>query len=186
MMRTVHAYHVIPSIPERLMALQDLAFNLRWTWDHETIALFRRLDRELWETAGHNPVRMLGTIDQRRLREVEQDESFLVHMDRVHLCLELYMTEPAWFQRAYPEFKDLRIGYFSAEFGLTECLPIYGGGLGILAGDHLKSGSELGVPLVAGSRSATPRTISTTCPCAPPTGRTGRRWSWRWTCRVGR
>lgn len=148
MTRNIHTYYVIPSIPERLMGLQDLAFNLRWTWDHETIALFRRLDRDLWETTGHNPVLMLGTIDQRRLREAEQDESFLAHLDRVHLYLELYMTEPAWFQRAYPEFKNMRIGYFSAEFGLTECLPIYGGGLGILAGDHLKSASELGLPLV--------------------------------------
>ena len=147
-MKNVHTYHVVPSIPERLMNLKDLAFNLRWAWDHETIALFRRLDRDLWEATGHNPVLMLGTIEQSRLREAEGDESFLAHLERVHKDYERYMTEPAWFQKAYPEFKDLRIAYFSAEFGLTECLPIYSGGLGILAGDHLKSASELGLPLV--------------------------------------
>ena len=147
-MKNVHTYHVVPSIPERLMNLKDLAFNLRWAWDHETIALFRRLDRDLWEATGHNPVLMLGTIEQSRLREAEGDESFLAHLERVHKDYERYMTEPAWFQKAYPEYKDLRIAYFSAEFGLTECLPIYSGGLGILAGDHLKSASELGLPLV--------------------------------------
>ena len=87
-MPKIHAYHVIPSLPKRISCLSDLAYNLRWSWDPSTLELFRRLDRDLWETTGHNPALMLGTIDQRRLLEVEKDEAFLVYMDRVYQDLQ--------------------------------------------------------------------------------------------------
>jgi starch phosphorylase len=147
-MPKIHAYHIIPSIPERLLCLVDLAYNLRWAWDHETIELFRRLDRDLWETSGHNPVLMLGTIDQGRLTKLAKDEAFLAHMDRVYRDFTEYLKEPGWFARACSEGQQTQVAYFSAEFGLTECVPIYAGGLGFLAGDHLKSASNLGIPLV--------------------------------------
>jgi starch phosphorylase len=121
--------------------------NLRWSWDHPTIELFRRLDPDLWEQTNHNPWLMLGRIDQRRLLEVEMDEAFLAHMDRVWDNLHDYLQGAGWFRRAHPEAVGVRIAYFSAEFGLTECIPNYAGGLGILAGDHLKSASDLGLPL---------------------------------------
>ena len=148
-MRPVKTFHVQPALPERLRPLEDLAYNLRWSWDHETISLFRRLDRDLWEESGHNPVLMLGSIAQERLREVAQDEAFLAHMDRVAADLSEYVAgATTWYQKAYGPPSRPLVAYFSMEFGLTESLPIYSGGLGILAGDHLKSASELGIPLV--------------------------------------
>jgi starch phosphorylase len=150
-MPTVHAFHVVPALPESLNGLRALAYDLHWAWDHDTIECFRRLDRNLWEQSGHNPVRMLGTIAQERLREAVQDETFLAHMDRVCRSEELYTRAAnTWFRRVHAEAlaQNIRIAYFSMEFGITECLPIYSGGLGVLAGDHLKSSSDLDVPLV--------------------------------------
>jgi starch phosphorylase len=148
-MRPVKTFHVKPALPERLAALEEVAYNLRWSWDHETISLFRRLDRDLWEESGHNPVLMLGSIRQERLQEAAQDEAFLAHMDRVAAALGEYVAGAGtWHQRRYGAWATPEVAYFSMEFGLTESLPIYSGGLGILAGDHLKSASELGLPLV--------------------------------------
>jgi glycogen phosphorylase len=147
----VHAFHVVPALPESLDRLRALAYNLRWSWDHETIELFRRLDRDLWETSGHNPIRMLGTISQDRLRDLAADDAFLADVDRAHYSLETYLRAGStWYKRNYAAKlpPETRIAYFSMEFGLTECLPIYSGGLGVLAGDHLKSASDLGLPLV--------------------------------------
>jgi starch phosphorylase len=142
-------FHVRPSIPARLGALADLAYNLRWSWDHETIGLFRRLDRDLWETSGHNPVLMLGGVTQERMQEAEQDDAFLAHLDRVADRLREYMgAAGTWHRRKFGPSSTPLIAYFSMEFGLTECIQIYSGGLGVLAGDHLKSASELGIPLV--------------------------------------
>jgi starch phosphorylase len=131
-----------------LQALNELSLNLRWAWDHPTIELFRRLDPDLWEETGHNPRLMLGKINQTRLAELESDETFLAQMDRVGENLLEYLAGTGWFLRVHPDATDLVIAYFSAEFGLTESIPIYAGGLGILAGDHLKSASDLGLPLV--------------------------------------
>lgn len=147
-MPRVIKYHVSPCLPARLKCLHEIALNLRWTWDHPTIELFRTVDQELWESCGHNPMLMLGRIDQRRLAQLEYDEAFLAQMDRVSANLDDYLGTVGWFIRAHPEATGLVVAYFSAEFGLTECLPNYAGGLGILAGDHLKSASDLGLPLV--------------------------------------
>lgn len=112
--------------------------------------MFRRLDRELWETSKHNPVLMLGTIEQPKLMEAANDEAFLAHLRRVETDLDAYLSErPHWFRKqggARPDDPP-EIAYFSAEFGITECLSIFAGGLGMLAGDHLKSASDLGLPL---------------------------------------
>ncbi len=157
-MRPSHTFRVIPSLPPRLERLRDLAHNLWWTWNHEAIGLFRRLDRDLWETSGHNPVLMLGTIRQERLEQVAEDDGFLAHCDRVHREFDRYLkSKGTWYHKTYgkaaegqaPGVSEHRIAYFSAEFGLTESLGIYAGGLGILAGDHLKSATDLGLPLIA-------------------------------------
>jgi glycogen phosphorylase len=150
-MPTVHAFHVVPDLPKALEGLQTVAYNLRWAWNHDAIELFRRLDRDLWEQSGHNPVRMLGSIAQDRLRDAALDETFLAHLDRVLRSNETYLQATnSWFRRKQAESKEkeFRIAYFSMEFGLTECLPIYSGGLGVLAGDHLKSASDLDLPLI--------------------------------------
>jgi len=147
-MRTIRKFTVIPSLPGRLEPLRKLAYNLYWCWSHEAINLFQRLDRDLWETTGHNPVRVLGSIRQQRLDEVAEDEGFLSHMARVVTQFEQYHGSSGWFDKAHPD-DTTRIAYFSAEYGLTEGLPIYSGGLGLLSGDHIKSSSDLGLPLVA-------------------------------------
>jgi starch phosphorylase len=126
----------------------EIAHNLRWSWDHAAIELFRRLDRDLWETSGHNPVLMLGTVDQSALETAASDDSFLAHMRGVAETLKFYVSgEGNWYGRDHGN-NDLLVAYFSAEFGITECLSIFAGGLGVLAGDHLKAASDLGLPLV--------------------------------------
>ncbi|HEX2960474.1 MAG TPA: alpha-glucan family phosphorylase [Ignavibacteriales bacterium] len=145
----IGTFNVIPSLPQNLERLRELAYNLYWTWSQDAFELFRRLDRELWDSTGHNPVMMLGKISQDRLLEVANDDGFIAHMNRAYDNLKSYLSSPTWFQKNFKSNGTKPyIAYFSAEFGLTECLQIYSGGLGILAGDHLKSASELGLPLV--------------------------------------
>jgi starch phosphorylase len=148
-MKPIRTFTVIPSLPAALERLRELAYNLRWAWDHATIELFRRLDSDLWETTGHNPVLMLGTIDQARLEEAAKDEGFLAHLAGVCQSFDDYLAgQNTWFRRSHGPADGPLVAYFSAEFGLTECLSIFAGGLGVLAGDHLKSASDLGVPFV--------------------------------------
>lgn len=148
-MKPVCTFNVIPSLPPAIEALREIAYNVRWAWNHEAIELFRRLDRDLWESSGHNPVLMLGSIEQSKLAAAATDAAFIAHMHRVRAELhDAITTDTLWFRRTFPHAEDLLVAYFSAEFGITECLSIFAGGLGILAGDHLKSSSDLGVPLV--------------------------------------
>ena len=167
-MKPIRIFNVSPSLPTKLEPLRQLAYNLHWDWNAETANLFRRLDRELWESSRYNPILLLGTISQERLREAAEDEGFLAQMHRAARQLEEYLTERTWY-RKHRNIKGNNSGstaeglaepptsastsqdcyaYFSAEFGLTVALPIYSGGLGVLAGDHLKSASDLGLPLV--------------------------------------
>jgi starch phosphorylase len=152
-MQPIRTFNVSPSLPPRLEPLRKLAYNLHWDWNVETKDLFRRLDPDLWESSRHNPVLMLGTISQGRLTEVVEDEGFLAQMDRAARQLEDYLQERTWYQKQRTSHSSEEKGkecyaYFSAEFGLVDCLPVYSGGLGVLAGDHLKSASDLGLPLV--------------------------------------
>jgi starch phosphorylase len=116
------------------------------------IELFRRLDRNLWETTRHNPVLMLGTIEQQRLEQAAEDDAFLAHMEAILQRFDRYMQrregKNGWYQKAYNSTDNPTIAYFSAEFGLTDCIPNYSGGLGVLSGDHVKSASDLGIPLI--------------------------------------
>jgi len=138
-----------PSLPERLRPLAGLANNLWWVWHPDAVNLLRRLDPKLWEETFHNPVKMLGLISQSRLDQLSEDDGFITHLDRVIYSLNDYMESSFWFQKTYQDkVGSGRIAYFCAEFGISESLPIYSGGLGILAGDHLKSASDLGLPLV--------------------------------------
>ena len=148
-MKKIVQYMIHPSLPERLRPLSGLSKNLWWVWHPDAVNLWGRLDPELWDLTYQNPVKMLGLISQSRLDQLAEDDGFLTHMDRVIYQLNDYMESPFWFQKSYQEKTgDIKIAYFSAEFGITESLPIYSGGLGILAGDHLKSASDLGLPLV--------------------------------------
>ena len=147
-MSKVHIFEVKPNIPKPLSQLNNLAYNLHWCWDHQCRDLFRRMDQDLWEEVYHNPVRLLGRISQERYLELQHDDGFIDHFEHSLAKLEAYMMERCWFHKAYPDKGKFLTAYFSAEFGLHECLPIYSGGLGILAGDHLKSVSDLGIPLI--------------------------------------
>jgi len=144
----IQKYKVIPSLPEELSALRDLAYNLYWTWDHDLRNLFRRLDRNLWEKAGHNPVLLLGNINQKTLESRAKDEGYLSHLQRTQEALGKYLNGKTWYDKNRQGDDPLKIAYFSMEYGLTEGLPIYSGGLGVLSADHLKSASDLGLPLV--------------------------------------
>lgn len=146
-MHPIRTFNVSPSLPPILEPLRKLASNLHWDWNMESKDLFRRLDRDLWEESKHNPVLMLGTISQQRLQEVAEDEGFIAQMSRAAQQLDDYLKNRAWFRKERGTKQEC-YAYFSMEFGLAKCLPIYSGGLGVLAGDHLKSASDLGLPLV--------------------------------------
>ena len=146
--KMLHKFTVVPSLSEDLAALQRIAYNLWWSWEPDAISLFRRLDPDLWQETRHNPVEMLGILQQTTLEGLKSDEGFMAHLKMVDEKLTEYLREKTWFQRTCNGSAKLKVAYFSMEFGLHESLPIYSGGLGILAGDHLKSASDLGLPLV--------------------------------------
>jgi len=140
---------VFPALPERLNKLDDLIFNLWWSWSPQAQKLFMSIDPLIWEDVNHNPVKLLRRISPERLTLLAKDGEFLRFYDEVIADFEAYMNpESTWFSRTFPDHKDDVIAYFSAEFGLHESLPIYSGGLGILSGDHCKSASDLGLPFV--------------------------------------
>ena len=144
----IRSFKVVPSLPKPLEPLLTLANNLWWTWHPEAVELFVRLDRRLWNKYNHNPVRMLGNCPQEVLEAAARDEGYLTSIERVMANLDRHLQRRPWHVAHGVEQDDLKIAYFCAEFGLTECLQIYSGGLGCLAGDHLKSAAELSLPLV--------------------------------------
>ncbi len=152
-MRAIRRFTVRPLLPPTLAPLGELAANLRWSWHPETQDVFAAVDPGLWESSGHDPVRLLGGVPAERWAELAADEGFVRRLGEVRADLESYLTDPRWYQRA-SEGRDpdvawpRQIAYFSPEFGITAVLPQYSGGLGILAGDHLKAASDLGVPII--------------------------------------
>ena len=147
-MAGVSRYTVLPKLPERLEKLLSIANNVYWCWDPEAIELFFRIDRDLWVSCNQNPRQMLGLVDQARLEALAQDDSYLAHLERVTDRMERYLNTNSWRQKNPTAPEDFEVAYLSAEFGLHESISIYSGGLGLLAGDHLKSSSDLGLPLM--------------------------------------
>lgn len=147
-MHPIESFFVRPSLPEKLEPLRDIAYNLWWYWNVHAIKLFYRLDADLWEEKYHNPVGILGNISQASLDSLSVDEGIQAHLERVKNDFDRYQSEPTWYSKHIAAPKENAIAYFSLEFGLSESIPIYSGGLGILAGDHLKSASDLGIPLI--------------------------------------
>lgn len=148
-MKAPHSFNVTPRIPKELEALKEMAYNLWIFWNFDAFDLFRRLDRELWEEVHHNPVLLLGKIRQEKLDVRATDEGYLSQLARVKQEYDRYMfkSKPYDFDCEIPE--ACTFAYFSMEYGISEALPVYSGGLGILSGDHLKSSSDLNIPLVA-------------------------------------
>ncbi|MFE7722110.1 alpha-glucan family phosphorylase [Nocardia rhizosphaerihabitans] len=146
-MKALRRFTVRAHLPERLAALGELSTNLRWSWHGPTQDLFAELDPQLWRVVGQDPVRMLGEVPAERLDEFAADPAYTARVDAAAAGLQDYLTRPRWFQEQTGT--DVAgIAYFSMEFGVTEVLPNYSGGLGILAGDHLKAASDLGLPLI--------------------------------------
>ncbi|TDE00415.1 alpha-glucan family phosphorylase [Jiangella asiatica] len=146
-MRAIRRLMVRTVLPEPLAALGDLVTNLRWSWHQPTQELFSAVDPGLWDEVGHDPVRLLGEVTPERLAELAADPAFLGLVRATHDDLQNYLTEARWYQDADGR-APAGIAYFSPEFGITHVLPQYSGGLGILAGDHLKAASDLGVPII--------------------------------------
>jgi glycogen phosphorylase len=147
-MRPVKSFEVKASLPKPLEPLREIAYNLWWYWNIDAVKLFYRLDPALWEEKNHNPVDVIGSIPQSRYEELASDEGVLAHLERVREQFEGYLKGPNWHTKTVSKETEPKIAYFSLEFGLAECIPIYSGGLGVLAGDHMKSASDLGIPLV--------------------------------------
>lgn len=140
---------VPPYLPERISRLYDIATNLYWSWDRDARALFRILDRPVWHRTRHNPLEELRRVTPERLAACAHDGTFLRLYDSVVEALDRHATNAdTWYTKEYPDLDGRPIAYFCAEFGLHNSVPIYSGGLGVLAGDHCKASSDLGVPLV--------------------------------------
>lgn len=148
-MRPSLTFQIKPDLPESLAPLAEIAANLWFSWHAGAIDLMQRVDHHLWREVNHNPVALLNQISQERLETLAEDSGFLAQMDRVVETMRAYLgaTKCAFLNGRAPE--GLKIAYFSAEYGLTDCLSLYSGGLGVLSGDHLKSASDLNLPLVA-------------------------------------
>ncbi|KPL23980.1 MAG: alpha-glucan phosphorylase [Phycisphaerae bacterium SM1_79] len=144
----VHSFTVLPSLPGPLKDLEIIAKNMFWSWNPEFVELFKRIDSNLWTACGHNPARLLGSVSQTKLETLAENQGFLCELQRAVEKLQAYLNGPSWFEEVCSTSTKPVIAYFSAEYGIHESLPIYAGGLGILAGDHLKSASDLGVPFV--------------------------------------
>ncbi|MBA3780544.1 MAG: alpha-glucan family phosphorylase, partial [Nocardioides sp.] len=147
-MRAIRRFTVRPVLPEPLTALGVLAGNLRWSWHPESQDVFRAVDARVWEDVNHDPVRLLGAVGRERLDELAGDEAFLQTLGAAQADLDQYLTGERWYARRAGADAPRSIAYFSPEYGITAVLPQYSGGLGILAGDHLKAASDLGIPVV--------------------------------------
>lgn len=144
----ITSFTVLPETPEALNRLKEIAYNMWFSWNWEAVELFIKLDPEYWEKSYHSPINMLGMLPLEKLKEVAQDQNFIAQMNHVYEKFQNYLKEKTWFEKKHGKGEKPSIAYFSCEYGIDDGLPLYSGGLGILAGDHMKSASDLGIPLV--------------------------------------
>ena len=148
-MRRVQPFTVVAELPATLQPLRDISLNLWWSWHHPAKGLFRRISREGFVKAKRNPIPVIESLSAHDIAALSKDKGYLAQIDEVMRSYESYRSSRYWWSSQNDEAKDLTVAYFSAEFGIHESVPIYSGGLGVLAGDHLKAASDLGVPIVA-------------------------------------
>ncbi len=150
LVRAYRRFTVQPVLPEKINSLEALAHNLRWSWHQPTKDLFRAIDPKLWHSVGEDPLKLLTAVSAERMQQLAADKVFVRNVELLHEDLKNYLSADLWFENHAAKGADVptAIGYFSAEFGVSQTLPQYSGGLGILAGDHLKAASDLGLPLV--------------------------------------
>ena len=145
----IHSFNVQPNLPENIKFLEELANDMWFTWNWRAILLFVQVDAKLWITAKRNPKWFLGCVPQKRFEELSKDQAFLDNLNAVKTSYYNYKKNPnTWYQQHRHENGNLLTAYFSMEYGIGEGLPIYSGGLGMLAGDHMKSASDLGMPII--------------------------------------
>jgi glycogen phosphorylase len=144
--KALRSFTVRARLPEALRPLQEIAMNLRWSWDNRARDLFRWVDPDAWDASGGDPLKVLGTVSRQRFDALAGDRAFMEFLREVHLEFVHYVESERWFQNRNSPLRS--VAYFSPEFGLTETLPQYSGGLGVLAGDHLKAASGLGIPII--------------------------------------
>ena len=147
-MKAIHRFTVRTVLPESIAALSRLAKNLRWTWHQPTEDLFAELNPHAWDAVHGDPVKLLGSLTREEIQQIAADPELVARIRDLDADLDTYLTEPHWYQRTQGEDAPAAVAYFSAEYGITSALPQYSGGLGILAGDHLKTASDMGVPVV--------------------------------------
>jgi starch phosphorylase len=136
-------------VPEKLKKLEEFSYNLWWSWKPKAQKLFSHLDKDLWCEVKYNPLRLLKEISQNKLNEKNNDTEYIKLFDEVMKEYKQYMSNnDTWFEKKHGKQKDFLVAYFCTEFGVHETVPVYSGGLGILAGDHIKTTSDLGIPLV--------------------------------------
>ncbi|MBL8049237.1 MAG: alpha-glucan family phosphorylase [Chthonomonas sp.] len=150
-LKFARSFEVVSSLPDALSGLRELALNFRWTWHPETQALFEETDPKLWAEVEHNPAQLISRLTTERKDQLAGDSVYLARLKTCVEELHRYLAaDQTWFKSQYPaDDNRTKVAYFCFEFGISESLPIYSGGLGVLAGDHLKAASDLGVPLVA-------------------------------------
>ena len=146
----IRSFNVTPNLPDSLNALEEMATNMWFTWNWDAIMMFVDIDDELWHRSHRNPKWILGMVSPGRLEALSRDGAFLERVQKMKNEYEAYMSyKDTWFSKNHdPRENDMLVAYFSMEYGIGEGLPIYSGGLGMLSGDHLKSASDLAVPLV--------------------------------------
>lgn len=147
MKHPVQLFNIAPSTPAKIRFLEILARNYWWSWNPPARELFERIDPALWAQVGQNPLRFLSAVPQKRFEALARDKAYVAHLEQVESLFRNAVAEPG--ERTGKELKDRSIAYFSLEYGIHESMRIYSGGLGVLAGDHLKAASDLDLPLVA-------------------------------------
>lgn len=147
-MKAIRRFTVRTVLPESIRPLSRLANNLRWSWNKSTEQLFADLNPQAWDSVNHDPVKLLGSLTREEIEEIAEDPQMVQRIRDQDAELETYLSEPLWYQQSQPADAPKAIAYFSAEYGITSVLPQYSGGLGILAGDHLKTASDMGIPIV--------------------------------------
>ena len=147
-MKAIRRFTVRTVLPESIAPLGRLARNLRWSWHKPTEDLFSELSPHAWQAVHGDPVKLLGSLTREEIQQISQDPDLVARIRALDAELETYLSEPHWYQRTQGDDAPAAIAYFSAEYGITSALPQYSGGLGILAGDHLKTASDMGIPVV--------------------------------------
>ena len=145
----IREYEVKVKLPKELKPLETMAYNLWFAWNSPSTALYKNINEKLWEESEHNPLAIISALTQEDCKKLIDDDVFMANLNDVYQAFEQYMTLPKWFKKAHKDASDMLVAYFSAEYGIHESVQLYSGGLGILSGDHCKSTSDMGIPLVA-------------------------------------